>query len=620
MSHLNRSQYVLIALGHLIATLSFVACELETNGTIPDGSSSGNVGGMGGEKICIPDQRRACYSGPVNTANVGTCASGIETCLADGTAFGECIGETLPIVENCVLPGDQDCDGLADIDDPECECTVANALVDCDTGQLGACGPGRGLCAEDGRSISTCIQVALPLPENCATVEDDDCDGIAAPMCTGNPLWTYAPPSGNGLFKDDAIFSVAIAPNNEYVVVGMVDGALGADGYGVTTGTAYIAKLSSDKKVIWEKRFTSTSYAVARSVAVEKNGNIIVGGSFLGIANIADMSVTSNGVDGFLVKYDAAGTLLASRKISDGGTQDIVGIAVDPLGNYCAIGSTSGGINFDGNMQTATSTDFYVTCSRPDNTSLWSKIFKSGGVQYGRGIAMTSDGDVIVVGNADNTNTNLGAGDIARGGDFDFFVARYAHTDGAYRWGNLYGQTKDQRANGLTIGAGGQVFVTGEFTGTIDWKNGSTTVAASTTTSDVFLAQLDAQTGNQLKAQSGGQSGTATGTSVATDLAGNITLFGHFNGSIHFGNPTGPTASSTGTTDTFLVKLRNTDWSHVWTIAYGKSGNQYGWSVAVTGDGTTITGGEFYGDLDVPTAPLISATSGADLFAVLASP
>ena len=104
------------------------------------------------------------------------------------------------------------------------------------------------------------------------------------------------------------------------------------------------------------------------------------------------------------------------------------------------------------------------------------------------------------------------------------------------------------------------------------------------------------------------------------DLAGNITLFGHFNGSIHFGNPTGPTASSTGTTDTFLVKLRNTDWSHVWTIAYGKSGNQYGWSVAVTGDGTTITGGEFYGDLDVPTAPLISATSGADLFAVLASP
>lgn len=618
MTRLNHWQIRLIGLGTAFCTLSFVACELETSGTYSENTNPSGIGGQGGEKICIPDQQRPCYSGPIDTANVGSCKSGKQMCLADGTAFGECFGEILPIVENCVLPGDQDCDGLADIDDPECECTVANALVDCDTDKLGACGPGRGLCAANGRSIDTCIQVALPLPENCATAEDDDCDGTAAPMCTGDPLWTHVPPSGNGLIKDDAIFSVAVTANDEYVVVGMVDGTIGADGFGVSMGTAYIAKLSADKKVIWEKRFTSTSYVVARGVAVDRNGNIIVGGSFFGIANIDDMSVTSNSVDGFIVKYDAAGKKLSSRIISAGANQEIVGVAVDTAGNYCGIGTTNSNIDFGGNMQMATGADFYVTCSKPDNTSLWSKIYRSNGDQFGRAMAMASNGDIIVIGNANNTDTNLGNGNITKGGGIDFFVARYANADGAYVWADLYGKMNDQRCNGVTIGADGNILITGEFSGSIDWKNGNTLDAV--TMPDVFIAKLDGTTGVQSKTTTGGKTGTATGTSIASDAAGNITVFGHFSGSIDFGNAAGPTSSSTGNHDTFLVKLRNTDWSHVWTKAYGKSGNQYGWSLAVTGNGTTITGGEFYTELEVPPVPIITSTSGADLFAVLSSP
>lgn len=37
--------------------------------------------------------------------------SGVHTCLADGSAFGPCVGEVLPAVEDCVTPTDDDCDG-----------------------------------------------------------------------------------------------------------------------------------------------------------------------------------------------------------------------------------------------------------------------------------------------------------------------------------------------------------------------------------------------------------------------------------------------------------------------------------------------------------------------------
>lgn len=643
MTRLARSRLTFIGLSASLTSTAFVGCAFDSSGTIPtttaasssgmagaggsggDGGSGGTIstGGMGGEgggKVCVPGEQQTCYSGPANTANIGTCKFGNHVCLADGTDFGPCMGEVLPeTIENCVLPEDQDCDGLADIDDPECVCTMAGASVDCDTGKSGICAPGKGLCASDGRSIEACVQVALPSAENCDTLEDDDCDGTAAPMCSGDPKWSYLPPSGNGNTKDDAIFSVATTPDGGYVVVGVVDGTISGDGFGVTVGTGYIAKLGADKTVMWEKRFTSTGFAVARGVAVEKNGNIIVGGSYSGTANIDGVDAASNGVDGFIVKYDAGGARLASRLISTMGTQDIIGVAVDTAGNYCGIGTTSADINFGGgNMQTATGTDFYITCSKPDNMSLWSRIIESGGNQYGRGITMTSGGDVIIIGNADNTNTNLGNGDIAKGNNFDFFVARYANADGAYVWGNLYGKTNDQRCNGISMGTDGNVLIAGEFSGTIDWKNGKS--IAATAAPDVFVAKLDATTGVQIQDKKGGTTGTVTGTSVASDAAGNVTLFGHFNGTIDFGNAAGPTSSFTGANDTFLVKLRGSDWSHVWTKPYGKNGHQYGWGVAVNSDGTAITGGEFYTELEVPPGGIMMTTGGADLFAVLSSP
>jgi alpha-tubulin suppressor-like RCC1 family protein len=114
---------------------------------------------------CLPGMTQPCYAGPPNTAGVGACRAGRQTCVPDGSTFGPCLDQTLPSVETC-NDADDDCDGVADdVDGVDAACTVG----------VGACAAhGVEACSAEGLS---CDAVAgAPAAESC-NGEDDDCDG-----------------------------------------------------------------------------------------------------------------------------------------------------------------------------------------------------------------------------------------------------------------------------------------------------------------------------------------------------------------------------------------------------------------------------------------------------------
>lgn len=80
-------------------------------------SGSGGIGGGVGTE-CDPGMERDCYTGPPGTVNVGACMSGLETCNAEGTDWGACLGEVVPDMEVPTepdqMPVDEDCDGMTD--------------------------------------------------------------------------------------------------------------------------------------------------------------------------------------------------------------------------------------------------------------------------------------------------------------------------------------------------------------------------------------------------------------------------------------------------------------------------------------------------------------------------
>lgn len=63
--------------------------------------------------ICTPNETRHCYTGPAGTENVGICRGGTQTCSADGTSWGTCVGQVTP--QGTVCNGlDNNCDGIQD--------------------------------------------------------------------------------------------------------------------------------------------------------------------------------------------------------------------------------------------------------------------------------------------------------------------------------------------------------------------------------------------------------------------------------------------------------------------------------------------------------------------------
>lgn len=81
-------------------------------------SATQMVNVSGGAAICEVGLVQACYSGPAQTAGVGTCGGGNQTCGAGG--WGTCQGEVVPAAEVCGDGVDGDCDGVADETDSDC--------------------------------------------------------------------------------------------------------------------------------------------------------------------------------------------------------------------------------------------------------------------------------------------------------------------------------------------------------------------------------------------------------------------------------------------------------------------------------------------------------------------
>lgn len=113
---------------------------------------------------CAPGDTRSCYGGPEATADVGACRSGMQSCNQVGRWELDCIGEVLPLFDDCDDNGlDDDCDGV--VDD-----------TDNDGDGYGAC-LGGDCCDVDGGGCSDAHLVnpgAYEVPGNRL---DDDCDG-----------------------------------------------------------------------------------------------------------------------------------------------------------------------------------------------------------------------------------------------------------------------------------------------------------------------------------------------------------------------------------------------------------------------------------------------------------
>ena len=128
-------------------------------------ASESGGGGEGGFAPCNDGDTQSCYSGDPNTAMIGACIEGTQTC--ENGAFGPCVGDVAPVAETCNNV-DDDCNGA--IDDA--------GLLSCG---VGACQQSVSACSNGQDNVCTPLSPAAG--ETCDDGIDDDCNGSIDDTC-----------------------------------------------------------------------------------------------------------------------------------------------------------------------------------------------------------------------------------------------------------------------------------------------------------------------------------------------------------------------------------------------------------------------------------------------------
>jgi Fibronectin type III domain len=380
-----------------------------------------------------------------------------------------------------------------------------------------------------------------------------------------------------------------------------------------TTPACYVTQ------AMWSDAFGSTQDDRGRSVAIDQSGNVVMTGHFrqtvdfgggpLTAAIYCLLGICNPGYppDIFLAKVSPAGAHLWSKRIGGHGEDSGSAVAVDSDGDVLLTGTVGPNVDFGGGeLPSLSGIDIFVAkYSGVDGSYRWARRFGSTSDDVSSyAIAVDPWGDVVITGQFLGT-VDFGGGPLTSTGGWDIFVAKYSGVDGSPLWARRLGNALDNSGLGVAVDGLGNVVVTGYFYGVADF--GGPAPLTSAGDRDIFLAKYRAADGAYLWAKQIGSAAFDHGNAVAVDSADNILLTGSFVGTLNFGGP-GSLSTPTAINDVFVAKYTSSG-AYLWAQRFGGTNGDWGTALAVDGSDNVVVTGAFQGTVDFGNGPLTSAGS-----------
>lgn len=168
----------------------------------------------------------------------------------------------------------------------------------------------------------------------------------------------------------------------------------------------------------------------------------------------------------------------------------------------------------------------------------------------------------------------------------------------AFEWAKGMGGTNNESGNAMTVDSAGNVYTTGNFSGTTTFDASVPIVIASKGANDVFITKHDASGTLVWAKQIGGTSDDLVrGIAVDKDY---VYITGNYNFTCDF-DPAGSTTlnlTSAGIGDIFVAKYETSSGNVVWAKSMGGASQDLGFGIAVDKDGYVYTTGNFAGSCD----------------------
>jgi len=420
---------------------------------------------------------------------------------------------------------------------------------------------------------------------------------------------------------DDRGNSIAIdSQGNTYTTgnfQGTVDFDPGVGEYKLTSkgeNDIYVQKMDAEGNFIWAVSMGSDAYLErGESISVDNKENIYVTGYFEGTVDfdpgVNILNLTSNGCsDFFILKLDSSGNLIWVKNIGGTGCEYSYFITTDNQGNVYTTGSiNSSNIDFDPGVGTYylsdTEGEVFIFKLDASGNFLWARNMGGYGsiiFKWGKGICIDNQKNVYltgVYGGIADFDPGVGIFNLTSKGKNDLFIMKL-DISGNFVWAKSIGGTGDDRGNAITIDNSDNLYLTGNFSNTVDFDPGPLSFElTSVGASDIFVLKLDTQ-GNFIWSKSMGSWDFDVSNSLAIDKDNFIYFSGGFSKTVDFDPNNGVfNLTSFGSTDMFLEKI-NADGNFIWVIQMGGTSYTTGNSIAINNSGSVYIAGSYYGTAD----------------------
>lgn len=281
-----------------------------------------------------------------------------------------------------------------------------------------------------------------------------------------------------------AASSQIAADGADVLIAGGFQGSLGFGTQVINTTTLdiYAARLGADGTPIWQASFGSSTSEQAFGVAAQGGGALITGAYDSSLSFGAGSVTTLGGTDIFVAELDA-GTMIPGLLRSFGGTGNDAGLLIAASDTRIAlVGNADTSFVFNG---TSIAAGYFAASLDRAGTPLWVVGFGKP-TDHVSGVALGPDDTVIVAG--DFTDQMTFGTAFVSAGQSDVFVVKLDANGGSV-WGKQFGGAGNDTCWGLDVDGAGVVALTGDFTGSITFGGD---VLSGSADSDAFVAILTA--------------------------------------------------------------------------------------------------------------------------------
>lgn len=351
----------------------------------------------------------------------------------------------------------------------------------------------------------------------------------------------------------------------------------------------FVQKLNSTGNLVWVRTIGNSGLNSVQKIAVDNNGNSIIGGFYTGTMDCnpgsGDSSITAVSEDAFLIKLDANGNFIWAANFTSTMNATIEAVCVAPNGDVYAGGHFSGQIDLD----PSPNTDFYTSAGvtnafivklDPSGVYQWGEVFSSPDNVNISAIKVSSSGDIFTTGSFDSTvDFNLQPGGTneefrTTAGEMDIFI-NAMNPFRQHLWTYTTGGSNFDFGTDLDIDAAGIVYAVGSFTGNVDFDpNGTGNVLGNGGTDPSTYIMALNPTGNPNWTIFQGGAGIDKLNSIEVTQNSELLLAGSFQFTVDF-DPSGLdyNLSNNGGWDAFIQKL-DLGGSFKWAYSFGGGANE----------------------------------------------